>query len=107
MKQRRRLLLLLLFTVFSLGVLGQSFTLQGKVSDDENNPLELVSVTCSSQGKVTFTNIHGEFSLELNSEDSVVVKFSMIGYISKTRVLRNPKGKQTLILQLNSQNERT
>lgn len=105
MKQRRRLLLLLFFTIFSLGVLGQSFTLQGKVSDDENNPLELVSVTCASQGKVAFTNIHGEFSMELNSEDSVVVKFSMIGYISKTRVLRNPKGKQTLILQLNSQNE--
>ena len=91
--------------MFSLGVLGQSFTLQGKVSDDENNPLELVSVTCASQGKAAFTNIHGEFSLDLNSEDSVVVKFSMVGYISKTRVLRNPKGKQTLILQLNSQTQ--
>ncbi len=105
MKQRRFLLLILLSTIFSLGVLGQSFTLQGKVSDDENNPLELVSVTVAKQGKVTFTNIHGEYSMELNSEDSVVVKFSMIGYISKTRILRNPKGKQTIILQLNSQNE--
>ena len=105
MKQRRHLLLLLFFTTFSLGVFGQSFTLQGKVSDDENNPLELVSVTCASQGKAAFTNIHGEFSLELNSEDSVVVKFSMVGYLSKTRVLRKPKGKQTLILQLNSQTQ--
>ena len=105
MKQRRLLLLLLLFTIFNLGVIGQTFTLQGKVSDDENNPLELVSITCAKQGKAAFTNIHGEFSMELNSEDSVVVKFSMIGYSSKTRVLRNPKGKQTLILQLNSETQ--
>ena len=105
MKQRRLLLLLLLFTIINLGAIGQTFTLQGKVSDDENNPLELVSIVCAKQGKAAFTNIHGEFSMELNSEDSVVVKFSMIGYTSKTRVLRNPKGKQTLILQLNSETQ--
>lgn len=42
------------------------------------------------------TSFKGEFQLTLQSADSVVVKFSMIGYKAKTRVLRHPKGKQTL-----------
>ena len=80
--------------------LAQSFTLQGKVSDTDNNPIELANVAVVKQGKMTMTNLKGEFSIELQSEDSVVVRFSMIGYKTKTRVLRNPKGKQTLQIQL-------
>ena len=76
----------------------QSFTLQGRVTDQENNPVELASVV--SQGKLVMTNLNGEYSIQLQSADSVVVRFSMIGYKTKTRVLRNPKGKLTLQVQL-------
>lgn len=76
--------------------MAQDFTLQGKVIDDENNPVELVTVSVASQGKVAFTSLKGEFSLNLHSSDSVTVKFSMVGYKTKTRVLRKPRGKQTL-----------
>ena len=41
--------------------------------------------------------------MQLQSEDSVVVVFSMIGYKSKSRVLRNPRGKQTLQVVLNEE----
>lgn len=41
----------------------------------------------------------------LQSEDSLKVKFSMIGYKSKTRVLYKPNGKQTLLVQLADDNE--
>ena len=78
----------------------QTFTLQGKVSDTDNNPIELVNVAVVNQGKMTMTNLKGEYSIELQSEDSVVVRYSMIGYKTKTRILRNPKGKQTLQIQL-------
>lgn len=80
----------------------QSFTLQGKVVDEHLNPVELASVSCLQQGKATITSLKGEFSMQLMSADSVVIKFSMIGYKSKTRVLRNPRGKQTLQVVLNS-----
>ncbi len=76
--------------------MAQDFTLQGKVIDDENNPVELVTVSVASQEKVAFTSLKGEFSLNLHSSDSVAVKFSMVGYKTKTRVLRKPRGKQTL-----------
>ena len=93
--------------VFATEMAAQSrtFTLQGKVSDEENNPLELATVAVVSQQKVTFTNLKGEYSMTLNSTDSVVVRYSMVGYQTKTRVLRKPQGKQTLIIQLHSDNQ--
>ena len=78
----------------------QTFTLQGRVTDENMNPVELATVSVLSQGKATFTSLKGEYSLQLQSSDSVVVKFSMIGYKTKTRVLRNPHGKQMLQIQL-------
>ncbi len=78
----------------------QTFTLQGRVTDSDMNPVELASVSVLQQGKMTMTNLKGEFSMRLQSSDSVVVKFSMVGYKTKTRVLRRPRGKQTLQIQL-------
>ena len=85
--------------------IGQSFTLQGKVSDKDGNPIELASVMVVSQGKLTMTNLKGEFHMQLHSADSVKVRFSMIGYKSKERVLRRPQGKQTMLIQLLDDNE--
>ena len=95
MKQRTVSIILILLA-FCLNVSAQSFTLQGRVTDDKMNPVELASVTVVKQGKSTLTSLKGEFSMQLQSADSVVVTFSMIGYKSKSRVLRNPRGKQTL-----------
>ena len=83
-------------------MLAQGFTLQGRVTDQENNPIELATVSVVKQGKVALTSLNGEFSLHLQSADSVAVKFSMIGYKTKTRVLRHPKGKLTLQVQLHT-----
>lgn len=80
----------------TLAATAQTFTLRGRVADESNNPIELASVSCLSQGKATVTSLKGEFKLTLHSADSVAVTFSMLGYRSKTRVLRNPKGTQTL-----------
>ena len=100
---RKHILLLLLLLAAQL-VPAQTFTLQGKVSDKDGNPIELASVMVVSQGKLSMTNLKGEFSMQLHSEDSVKVRFSMIGYKSKTRVLCRPKGKQTLLVQLADDN---
>ena len=78
----------------------QSFTLSGVVSDEEGNAIELATVSCLEQGAVTVANLKGEYSLNLKSADSVVVKFSMVGFQTRTRVLRNPKGKQRLMVTL-------
>lgn len=91
---------LIIVMAFSINAMAQTFTLQGKVTDRDNNPIELASVTVPSQNRLVMTNLKGEYSMEVQSADSVVVRFSMVGYKAKTRVLRNPKGKQTLLIQL-------
>lgn len=98
-------ILFVLFLMVTQVAIGQSFTLQGKVSDKDGNPIELASVMVVSQGKLAMTNLKGEFHMLLHSEDSVKVRFSMIGYKSKERVLRRPQGKQTMLVQLLDDNE--
>ena len=85
-----------LLSLLCLGLNAQTFTLKGRVTDEKLSPIELATVSVLSQGKVTFTSLKGEFELTLHTADSVVVKFSMIGYKTKTRILKNPRGKQTL-----------
>lgn len=80
----------------------QTFTLQGRVTDENNEPIEFASVSCLKQGKMTMTSLKGEYSMQLHSADSVVIKFSMIGYKAKSRILRRPRGKQTLQIVLHS-----
>ena len=98
-------ILFVFFLMVTQVAIGQSFTLQGKVSDKDGNPIELASVMVVSQGKLAMTNLKGEFHIQLHSADSVKVRFSMIGYKSKERVLRRPQGKQTLLVQLLDDNE--
>lgn len=80
----------------------QSFTLTGKVIDENNDPVEFASVSCAKQGKMTMTALNGTYNLQLQSADSVEIRFSMIGYKTKVRVLRRPRGKQTMQVVLHS-----
>ena len=93
---KQKLFIMTICLIATLKMMAQEFTLQGRVTDDDNNPVELATVSVASQGKVAFTSLRGEFSMHLHSADSVAVKFSMIGYKTKVRVLRRPRGKQTL-----------
>lgn len=96
------IVVLTLMLVATLTASAQSFTLTGRVVDEEQNPIELATVSCLEQGKVAMTNLKGEFSITLASADSVVVKFSMIGYNARKRLFRNPHGKQRIEIVLPS-----
>ena len=99
---KQKLFIIIICLIATLKMMAQEFTLQGRVTDDDNNPVELATVSVVSQGKVAFTSLKGEFSMHLHSADSVAVKFSMIGYKTKVRVLRRPRGKQTLQVVLHT-----
>lgn len=101
---KKTILFIYISLLFVITAKAQSFVLQGRVTDEQMNPIELASVACLQQGKVTMTSLKGEFSMTLHSADSVVIRFSMVGYKTKTRVLRNPRGKQTLQIVLYSNN---
>ena len=95
---RLKLFLLIISIGFVLNIDAQSFLLHGRVLDADNKPIEFASVSVLNQGKFALTSSKGEFSISLFSADSVSVKFSMIGYKTKTKTLIKPKGKQTLLV---------
>lgn len=99
MNGSRHILTLLLLSIVLL-LKAQSFTLSGKVSDENGDAIELATISCLEQGAVTMANLKGEYSLKLHSADSVVIKFSMVGYQTRTRVLRRPKGNQKMLVTL-------
>ena len=99
---------MLVLTLLLMAVAGgwaQTFTLKGLVTDDEGNALELATVSCAEQGKVVLTNLKGEYQITLQTADSVVVKFSMVGFKARTRTLYKPQGTQTLRILLRSSQE--
>ncbi|HCC87198.1 MAG TPA: TonB-dependent receptor, partial [Prevotella sp.] len=95
-----RLFFIIISLLAPLSMLAQSFTLKGRVIDEDGKPLEFASVSCTAQGKATVTSLKGSYNLTLHSTDSVVIRFSMLGYITKKRVLVRPKGTQTLQVTL-------
>ena len=101
----KKIMILLMALTFSINAIAQTFTLRGKVTDEDQNPVELATVACLKQGKVAMTSLKGEYSLTLQSADSVVIQVSMIGYKTKTRVLRKPRGVQTLQMVLHEDNK--
>lgn len=99
----RRLLTIGLLLIAVGTTLAEDFTLKGKVVDEEGSVMELASVTCLEQGKLTMTNLKGEFSITLHSADTVTVKFTMVGYKPRVRTFKKPKGTLTVQIVMSQQ----
>ena len=99
----RWILLLIMLFIIDCSLFADDFTLKGKVVDEDGNAVELASVTCLEQGKMTMTNLKGEFSITLQSADSVNVRFSMIGYRPRVRTFVKPRGNLTVQITMHPQ----
>ena len=100
---KRTLLTVCLLLMSAVGLLAEDFTLKGKVVDEEGNAMELASVTCLEQAKLTMTNLKGEFNIKLHSADSVTVRFTMVGYRPRTRTFKKPRGTLTVQIVMQQQ----
>jgi hypothetical protein len=92
----KQFIAILVFLMSTMTALADDFILKGKVIDEEGHALELVTVSCAAQGKITMSNLKGEFSIGLKTADSVVVQFTMVGYGVRKRIFKRPKGKMTV-----------
>ena len=71
-------MLLSVIIMTGLYAMAQSFTLKGKVTDEDGNALELATVSCVEQATVTMTNLKGEFQVKLQSADSDLAPASYV-----------------------------
>ena len=93
-------LLLLLFLLFS--VLGYSQTINGTITDEQNNSLLSVNISILNQSMGAISDENGKYSLEIPPNRSVVVVYSFIGYeMEKIRIPMLKEGQNyTLNIQL-------
>jgi hypothetical protein len=90
-------LLALIIIFFPTALIAQGTAkISGIVMDQDNNPIEIANVRIQGRLTGTVTDLKGHYSITVPSKDSVVIIYSMLGYNTKKRVLRNPHGKITL-----------
>ncbi len=68
----------------------QQITVNGTVTDDQNDPLPGVNVVVKGTTSGTATNIDGKFSITVPGEDAVLV-FSFMGYVSQEMTVGNQR----------------
>lgn len=96
-RMQRWLCLWLLISIgVPAGMMAQNVTIKGTIIDDERNPVELASVHIDGQTIGVSADLKGKYSLTTKSADSLVVVFSMMGYETRKRTLKEPKDTITL-----------
>lgn len=76
--------------------------LHGRVTDDEQEPVAMCIVRVEGQAAGATAGLDGTYKLSFNTADSVVITYSMIGYETRKRVLKNPKGNLALNIVMHS-----
>ena len=95
------LLIYILFTFTALVTASaQKVTIKGTVTDYKDAPIEVAGVHIEGQAAGTFTDLKGRYIFTCNSSDSLVVVYSMLGYQTRKKVLRNPTDTVTLNVKL-------
>ncbi len=69
----------------------QNVTVKGTITDDDRQPVEMALVRIEGETLTgTTADLKGRYSITCRSSDSLVVVFSMIGYETRKRTLKNP-----------------
>ncbi len=68
----------------------QQVTIKGIVTDDNKEPVGFAQVRIEDSSFGTTCNLNGNYSLTCQTSDSLVVVYSMLGYETRKRVLKNP-----------------
>lgn len=72
----------LIMCLFSVSMYAQESQVTGKVTDQNNNALPGINILVKGTTTGTITDVEGNYSLDLPSQDATVV-FSAVGYISQ------------------------
>lgn len=94
------LLLALVLIVTTVSATAAPVKLQGLVTDENNEPMEFVSVHISGTALGATTGLDGRYQLNLPAADTVKVVFSCIGYEDSRRTLLKPEGEVTVNVKM-------
>ncbi|MBD0296244.1 MAG: carboxypeptidase-like regulatory domain-containing protein, partial [Flavisolibacter sp.] len=73
-----KLVLLILFNLIGLCLFAQTYNLSGRITDNNNNPVNKASVRIKGTTKGTTTTANGDFTIAANRNDVLVI--SSVGF---------------------------
>jgi TonB-linked SusC/RagA family outer membrane protein len=103
---KKQLTNLILMMIFSLGFTSWAsaqYTVSGKLTDEQNEPLTGVSVIEKGTTNGTITDLDGAYTLQVKSKGAATLVFSFVGYASKEMPVT---GGATLDVQLEESSSR-
>ncbi len=80
--------------------LAENVRISGKVSDNEDKPIEFATVRIKGTAIGTNTDLQGAYSLSVAPADTIEVIFSCIGFKTVTRSLLDASGEVTLNVRM-------
>ena len=99
----KRFIPLLLLMACGLPSLAESLKIHGKITDQEEKPVEFATIRIGGTSIGTNSDLEGNYSLSVAPKDTLEVIFSCIGFKNVTRRLIDPKGDVTLNVKLPSE----
>ena len=75
-------------------------SIHGKILDEENQPVEFVTIRISGTAIGTTSDLNGDYSISCAEQDTIKIIYSCIGFKEETRQLINPKGDITLNMKM-------
>ena len=100
MDNRLNFIILFLLSAFNISVLADNVNISGRVRDNDNKPLEFVTVKLPGTAIGTFTDLKGNYSLSVAQQDTIKLEFSCLGFKTITRQLINPVGNVSLNVKM-------
>ena len=95
---RIRLYIAILLLALPVCITAQNVTIKGRVTDENHTPIEIANISILGKPTGTIADLNGYYTLTCQSEDSLVVVYSMMGYQTRKRTFRNPT--DTLIVNV-------
>lgn len=100
MGMKNRILIILAFVASALAAFG-GVKISGLITDEENAPLEFVTVKVAGTATGTTSGLDGRYSFTAPDADTLRIVFSCIGYEEVRRRLIDPSGEVTLNVKMN------
>ena len=92
--------LISIFILLSIVARSENITIHGKVIDNENQPLEFVTVKIAGTAIGAQTNMDGDYTLTVAQQDTITVTFTYISFKEESRQLINAIGDITLNMKM-------
>lgn len=96
----RSIIIFSFFLLFAFSAFAAPVRIHGLVTDENNEPIEFVSVHIKGSQMGATTGLDGKYSLSVPENDTIRVVFSCIGYEDSQRRLIEPKGDVTINVKM-------